>query len=80
MRAMAVAERPIEIRPVEVRDPLRPRVADPHHRMWYRAIDQLPDDPALAAQAGPLLQAIHEGRRDVELTLVGEGNLAGLAR
>jgi acyl-CoA thioesterase-2 len=47
MRAMAVAERPIEIRPVEVRDPLRPRVADPHRRMWYRAIDQLPDDPAL---------------------------------
>ena len=32
---------------LEVRDPLRPRVADPHRRMWYRAIDQLPDDPAL---------------------------------
>ena len=45
-------------------------------RVWVR----LPDDPVLAAQAGPLLQAIHEGRRDAELTLVGEGNLAGLAR
>ncbi len=47
VRAMAVAERPIEIRPVEVRDPLRPRVAEPRRRMWYRAVDQLPDDPAL---------------------------------
>ncbi len=47
LRAMATAERPIEIRPVELRDPLHPRVTAPSRRMWYRAIDRLPDDPAL---------------------------------
>ncbi len=46
-RAMALAERPIEIRPVELRDPLRPRATPPLRRMWYRAVDALPDDPAL---------------------------------
>jgi acyl-CoA thioesterase-2 len=47
VRAMAIAERPIEIRPVEIRDPMRPRPTPPLRRMWYRASDQLPDDPAL---------------------------------
>jgi acyl-CoA thioesterase-2 len=47
LRAIATAERPIEIRPVEVRDPLRPTPMPPLRRMWYRAIDTLPDDPAL---------------------------------
>jgi acyl-CoA thioesterase-2 len=47
VRAMALAERPIEIRPVEVRDPLRPKATPPLRRMWYRAVDALPDDPAL---------------------------------
>ncbi len=47
LRAMAVAERPIEIRPVELRDPLRPRPSEPRRRMWYRAVDALPDEPAL---------------------------------
>src|SRR5262245_40819512 len=45
--ARATAERPIEIRPVEVRDPLHPSATAPRRRAWYRAIDQLPDDPAL---------------------------------
>ncbi len=47
VRAVATAERPIEIRPVELRDPLRPRASAPRRHLWYRAIDQLPDDPAL---------------------------------
>ncbi|KAB2910638.1 MAG: acyl-CoA thioesterase II [Kofleriaceae bacterium] len=47
LRAIALADRPIEIRPVEVRDPLRPRPSPPRRQMWYRAVDQLPDDPAL---------------------------------
>jgi acyl-CoA thioesterase-2 len=47
LRAIALAGRPVEIRPVEVRDPLRPRPMPPRRRMWYRAVDQLPDDPAL---------------------------------
>jgi acyl-CoA thioesterase-2 len=47
LRTIAVAERPIEIRPVELRDPLRPHATPPLRRMWYRAVDALPDDPAL---------------------------------
>lgn len=47
LRAIALAERPIEIRPVEVRDPLRPEATPALRRMWYRAVDALPDDPAL---------------------------------
>jgi acyl-CoA thioesterase-2 len=45
--ARATAERPIEIRPVDVRDPLHPVVTQPRRKAWYRAVDQLPDDPAL---------------------------------
>lgn len=47
LRAMATAERPVEIRPVEPRDPRRPRVTRPRRLMWYRAVDELPDNPAL---------------------------------
>lgn len=47
LRAMATAARPIEIRPVDLRNPLEPRVAPARRRMWYRAVDRLPDDPAL---------------------------------
>lgn len=47
LRAMATAERPIEIRPVEPRNPLRPKPAEPRRHLWYKAIDTLPDDPAL---------------------------------
>ncbi|MEZ4408948.1 MAG: acyl-CoA thioesterase II [Polyangiales bacterium] len=47
LRAIATAERPIEIRPVEPRNPLRPKVTEPRRHLWYRAIDALPDDAAL---------------------------------
>lgn len=47
LRPIATAERPIEIRPVEPRNPLRPVVAEPRRYAWYRAIDALPDSPAL---------------------------------
>jgi acyl-CoA thioesterase-2 len=47
LRPIATAERPIEIRPVEPRNPLRPKVSAPRRHLWYRAIDALPDDPAL---------------------------------
>jgi acyl-CoA thioesterase-2 len=47
LKVMALAERPIEIRPVELKDPFRPTPSKPLRRMWYRAVDQLPDDPAL---------------------------------
>src|ERR1043165_5473733 len=45
--ARATAERPIEIRPVAPRDPFHPVASQARRRAWYRAIDQLPDDPAL---------------------------------
>ncbi|MBK9267011.1 MAG: acyl-CoA thioesterase II [Polyangiaceae bacterium] len=47
LRPIATAERPIEIRPVEPRNPLRPVVTEPRRYAWYRAIDALPDSPAL---------------------------------
>jgi acyl-CoA thioesterase-2 len=47
VRVVALAERPIEIRPVELRDPLHPTPSPPRRRMWYRASDRLPDEPAL---------------------------------
>jgi acyl-CoA thioesterase-2 len=47
LRAMATAERPIEIRPVEPRDPLHPVKAPALRHLWYRTIDKLPDDASL---------------------------------
>ncbi len=47
VRAMATAERPIEIRPIEPRNPLEPTAQPPSRRMWYRTVDRLPDDAAL---------------------------------
>ncbi len=46
-RAIALAPRPIEIRPVEPYNLLAPRPAPPHRRSWYRATGSLPDDPAV---------------------------------
>ena len=47
LRAMATAERPIELRAVAPRNPLRPVPTEPRRQIWLRAIDRLPDDPAL---------------------------------
>ncbi len=47
LRAMATAERPIEARPVDPHNPLRPDVRPPKREVWYRAMRALPDDPAL---------------------------------
>ena len=43
----AVAERPIEIVPVDPVDPLAPEAKQPNHQVWVRASGTLPDDPAL---------------------------------
>lgn len=50
LRRRAVALRPIESRPVDPYDLLRPSPRDPTRAVWYRAIDPLPDDPALHRQ------------------------------
>lgn len=47
LRPMALAERPIEIRPIDPRNPLRPMPTEPRRKAWYRAVDTLPENPAL---------------------------------
>jgi acyl-CoA thioesterase-2 len=47
VRAWALADRPIETRPVEPDDPMRPRKGPPTRLVWYRSTGALPDDPAL---------------------------------
>ena len=47
LRSIATAERPIEVRVVDPTNPLRAEVGPPERKVWYRAIDTLPDDPAL---------------------------------
>jgi acyl-CoA thioesterase-2 len=47
VRARAAMPRPVEVRPVEFRNPFAPTVQPPARRLWYRMIDRLPDDPAL---------------------------------
>ena len=47
LRAQAIALRPIEIRPVEPYDPTHPVVKEARRSVWVRAVDPLPDDPAL---------------------------------
>jgi acyl-CoA thioesterase-2 len=47
VRARATAESPIEIRPVEPPNLIAPVVRPPSRRVWYRAVDRLPDDPSL---------------------------------
>lgn len=47
LRAMATAERPIEVRQVQPLNALRPEARPPQRLVWFRAIDALPEDPAL---------------------------------
>jgi acyl-CoA thioesterase-2 len=46
-REQATAERPIEMRPVDPVNVLRPKPMPPHRQVWMRAIDRLPDSPAV---------------------------------
>lgn len=43
----ALAERPIEMRPVNPSNPLNPKVRPPERAVWYRVPCQLEDNPAL---------------------------------
>lgn len=43
----ALAERPIEIRPVDPVHPFTPEKRGPDHAIWVRAAGRLPDEPAL---------------------------------
>ena len=45
LRKMAMCDRPIEIRPVDPLDPLNPKPRPPRRFVWYRASDELGDQP-----------------------------------
>jgi len=47
LRKQALAERPIEVRPVEPVSPVAPEASPPVRHLWYRASGRLPDDPAV---------------------------------
>lgn len=46
-RTRALADRPIELRPVDPVDPFTPETRPARHAVWMRASGPLPDDPAL---------------------------------
>lgn len=46
-REALIAERPIELRPVQPRDLFDPEPLPPQRQVWFRAAGSLPDDPAL---------------------------------
>jgi acyl-CoA thioesterase-2 len=47
MRERIVAERPIEVRPVNPVDPIRPDALPPTKQVWFRVNGELPDRPSL---------------------------------
>lgn len=47
MRETLTRDRPIEIRPVDPVNPLKPEKRPPHKQSWFRAQGPLPDDPVL---------------------------------
>jgi acyl-CoA thioesterase II len=46
-RQRAIADRPIEVRPVEFDNPLAPVVRPPERSVWYRSAGPLPDTPSI---------------------------------
>ena len=47
LRVQAVADRPIELRPVAPMHPIRPEPRPGRRQVWFRAAAPLPDDPAV---------------------------------
>jgi acyl-CoA thioesterase-2 len=47
LRARALLDKPIDIRPVAVENPFSPRASEPLKYVWFRADGELPDDPAI---------------------------------
>lgn len=47
MRERAVGDRPIETRPIDPYNVMRPQARPPHRALWVRANGTLPDDPAV---------------------------------
>lgn len=49
LKLRALADRPIEIRPVSPQNPMAPTAAPPRKQVWFKAAGPLPDDPAVHA-------------------------------
>jgi acyl-CoA thioesterase-2 len=47
MRERVVAERPIEVRPIDPIDPMNPGRREPVKHVWFRASGTLPDSPSI---------------------------------
>lgn len=47
VREQFTEDRPVEIRPVKPTNYIKPDIRPPYKQNWFRAIDQLPDDPAI---------------------------------
>lgn len=47
IRKKFTCDRPIEMRPVEVYNPLKPKKSDPFRNIWMKAVGNLPDDPGI---------------------------------
>lgn len=47
MREKWTCDKPIEIRPVHLNNPLKPEKRPPHKHVWYRCAGELPDDPTI---------------------------------
>ena len=47
IRTRFTCDKPIEIRPVEFHNPLKPEKAEPVRHVWMKANGQLPDDPRI---------------------------------
>jgi acyl-CoA thioesterase-2 len=47
IRGIILCKRPIEIRSIDPMNPFAPKKKDPQRYVWFRAIDRLPDDPAV---------------------------------
>ncbi len=69
LRAPYTQDRPFEFRPVAPVDPFAPEERPPEHALWLRAVDRLPDDPAVhqsllayASDHGLLLTALRPHR------------------
>jgi acyl-CoA thioesterase II len=66
LRPVLTQDRPIDFRPVAPTDPFHPETRPPVRRVWFRAIDTIPDDPMLhqavlayASDYGLLTTALH---------------------
>ncbi|MEW5734108.1 MAG: acyl-CoA thioesterase II [Thermodesulfobacteriota bacterium] len=47
IRDKILCDKPIEIRPVDPQNPFAPRKREPVRHVWFKAVSELPDDPAI---------------------------------